>query len=323
MTRVASYILTALVAAAAGYSLILLTPVSHSPLAECHGKYPHIRPDFSCDEYTESTDILTTLRSTITQKVNQFELNGDAKRISIWVRDLSTLQWMGVRENEQYVPASLFKVPVMIAVYKYAEIQPDILKRTVTFQPSTFVPEIDKVAPEHRLTAGTTYTIEELVEQMIRYSDNEAYEILVRLLSPEFLTAVYADLGIVITASDTERSNLVTARSYANIFRSLYQGSYLTPVYSEKALSTLSHVDFEDGMRTAIPDSIQIAHKFGIRREVNAEGMTTSLKLHDCGIVYLPNHPYLYCILTDGTDEARLTAAISTLSKSIYQSFAR
>lgn len=321
MKRFIPFFLTALIAASVGYGAVYLRPSLTLISPICVGKFPHIRPDFNCDEYTESNGILTNLRSTIAEKARQFELNGDAKRVSVWVRDLSTLQWMGVREKEEFVPASLFKVPVMIAVYKYAEIQPEVLKQVVTFQPSTIVPEVDKVAPELRLIAGSSYTIEALVEQMIRFSDNEAYEILVRLLSPDFLTNVYSDLGIVISTNDNERSDLVTARSYANIFRILYQGSYLTPEYSEKALTVLSHVDHKDGVRASIPDSVDVAHKYGIRKEVDAKGNTVSLKLHDCGIVYLPDHPYLYCILTDGVDEVRLNSVIAALSKDVYRSF--
>lgn len=323
MRKTIPFVLIAIVAASIGYGVSRLSHRTETSPTTCKGKYSLIRPDFSCDEYTQSTDVLTSLRATLEKDVKQYELNRDASRISVWVRDLTTLQWMGVNEKELYAPASLFKVPVMIAVFKYAEIQPGILEQKVVFEASSLVPEIDRVEAEHRLVVGQEYTIAEIVVQMIKYSDNDAYAMLVNRLSDEFLSNVYGDLGMLVRPGMSTSEEIVNARSYANIFRSLYQSSYLTPEYSQKALEILSDTAFSKGARAGIPDTVPVAHKFGIRREINQNGSVGALKFHDCGIVYVPDHPYLYCVLTDGEDEQKLEAIITSLSKKIYASFAR
>ncbi len=321
MRRFMPYLLTAAVAAIFGYAAFYVIPHHSDSLSGCKGKYTLIRPDFSCDEYTQSTDVLTDLRATIEKDARQYELNRDAERISVWVRDLTTLQWVGIKEKELYAPASLFKVPVMIAIFKYAEIQPGILEQKVVFETSSLVPEVDRVEPGRRLTAGQEYTIEQIVVQMIKYSDNDAYALLVNRLSDEFLSNVYGDLGMAVRTGMSTDEEIVNARSYANIFRTLYQSSYLTPEYSQKALSILSDTEFSNGARAGVPHNVPIAHKFGIRREMAQDGRINSLKFHDCGIVYIPDHPYLYCILTDGSDEKKLEAIITSISKKIYMSF--
>jgi hypothetical protein len=63
-----------------------------------------------------------------------------------------------------------------------------------------------------------------------------------------------------------------------------------------------------------LPKSLAVAHKFGERELPNG-----IKQLHDCGIVYLPKHPYLLCIMTRGTDYDRLSTVISTISKKIYE----
>lgn len=300
------------------YGYFARSNVPTSPV--CTGQYSLIDPRFNCDEYSDSFAALSALQSTLGNKADKFILNKDATRISIWIRDLTTLQWVGVHEKEQYAPASLFKVPIMIAVYKYAEIQPSILGQKILYTAAAAGNVSDVLTDGTRLKEGTEYSVEQLVEQMIRYSDNEAFALLTQRLSTPFLAEVYSDLGIHLNENQTGLDDLVTARSYANIFRILYQSSYLTPEYSQKALSILASTGYTGGARAAIPDTVKIAHKFGVRREMDLQHNLESIKLHDCGIAYA-SQPYLFCILTEGTDETKLNTVISSLSSDIYGVF--
>ncbi len=299
----------------------LFTDSASFPRADrsCTDRYPLIDPSFSCDEYSESSAILRDLQTTLSESVKRYESTGDAARVSIWIRDLSTLQWLGVNEKEQYAPASLFKVPIMVAIFKYAEIQPGLLSQEIVFDPASFPVQSDLVDASLRMQPGKSYTVEDLVVRMIQNSDNEAFTMLTQRLSTEYLSEVYSDLGITLGKNEGMNDELVTARSYANIFRILYQSSYLTPEYSQKALDILSKTSFAGGSRTTIPESVKISHKFGSR--VEKEGSVVSYKLHDCGIVYAPNHPYLFCIMTDGRDQRLLNQIIATISGTVFESF--
>jgi hypothetical protein len=55
-----------------------------------------------------------------------------------------------------------------------------------------------------------------------------------------------------------------------------------------------------------------VAHKFGERI------MGDSFQLHDCGIVYYPDNPYLLCVMTKGHDFYKQQTAIQIISKFIY-----
>jgi len=81
----------------------------------------------------------------------------------------------------------------------------------------------------------------------------------------------------------------------------------------EKALDLLSQVEFKQGLNKNIPQNIEVAHKFGERQLQDK-----SVQLHDCGIVYYPNHPYLLCIMTRGTNYNSLSNVIGQISGSIY-----
>ena len=98
----------------------------------------------------------------------------------------------------------------------------------------------------------------------------------------------------------------------ASFFRILYNASYLTKDNSQKALDLLSKVDFTDGIRAGVPSSVKVANKFGEREVGNI------IQLHDCGIVYFKDHPYLLCIMSRGTDFTKLAASIKNISRLVY-----
>lgn len=312
-----SIILTILLVSVCAKWLVYDKSPAGAPAA-CSTNYEFISPRLNCDEYAESSGRLTALQTALSTKVRGYENDGSAKRISIWVRDLTTLQRLGIRETELYAPASLFKVPVMVAAFRVAETQHDFLNQVVTFKRGA-VADADRIEAEHQMKDGQEYTVQQLVEQMIRYSDNEALVELVNQMSPTFMSSVYGDLGISITTTQGMNDNIVTARTYANLFRALYDSTYLTPAYSEKALGILADTSFDEGARAGIPEDIKVAHKYGQRIEHDAFGNVISVKLHDCGIVY-GAHPYLFCFLTEGNSVNALENIIKTLSSEIYSS---
>jgi hypothetical protein len=44
-----------------------------------------------------------------------------------------------------------------------------------------------------------------------------------------------------------------------------------------------------------------------------------TVELHDCGIVYLNNNPYIITVMTRGTDMEKLAEAVATISKMTYE----
>jgi hypothetical protein len=64
-----------------------------------------------------------------------------------------------------------------------------------------------------------------------------------------------------------------------------------------------------------VPPEIVVSHKFGER---HFEGDVEIEQLHDCGIVYKPNHPYMLCIMTRGHDVRTLAPVIAQISKMVY-----
>lgn len=233
--------------------------------------------------------------------------------IAIYFRDLNNGPTFGIHQNDSFVPASLLKVPVMMAYYRKADNDPSVLEKKLLFVGSELPDGQQTILPAKRLTAGTEYTIEKLIEQMIVYSDNDALLLLFKALPLADHTHLYNLLG-VDSAVITNPTASLTAKQYAAFFRILYNASFLSQERSEKALSLLSQTDFDQGLRAGVPSEVIVAHKFG-ERQIN----TGERHLHDCGIVYYPKHPYILCIMTRGAETPTLARAVASISEFVYK----
>jgi hypothetical protein len=83
---------------------------------------------------------------------------------------------------------------------------------------------------------------------------------------------------------------------------------------SERALGLLSRVVFADGIVRGVPNQYAVAHKYGIRET----GSSNERQLHDCGIVYYPEHPYLLCVMSRGTNFDKLSETIQAISEVVF-----
>jgi beta-lactamase class A len=282
------------------------------------GKYKLVSPLLLCATYqptgTEAQN--AALKNALQNVINSSINSGAATDVSVYIRGFNG-NWIGIGENESYVPASLLKVPLMIAYYKEAEADPSVLNRTVSYNGSYDDNESETFKSPSNLKPGT-YTIEQLIDSMIINSDNNATRLLDEHINPQALATVYSDLGLTLPENGTASVAWMSAKQYSYFFRVLYNATYLTPEYSEHALELLTKPDFPRGLESSVPHGIAVANKFGERSVFNPNGTVTERELHDCGIVYAKN-PYLLCVMTRGKDFNNLTKVIQSVGKVVYQ----
>jgi len=238
-------------------------------------------------------------------------------QVSYYYRDLNNGLWTGINEKETFSPASLFKLPLLIAFLKKAETQPEILKYGFTYHAKDF----ENVEEEagFKKEEGKYYTTEDMLQQMIEYSDNSASLVLLNYIGDSAILAVIRDMNIAIGSGYNEKTNFVTVKAYASIFRVLYNCSYLNKEMSEKALSLMSHARYQKGIRGAIPPQIAMAHKYGKRDELTPGSTLKTLQLHHFALVYHPQKPFLLGIMTKGTNLALKEKLIHDLAALTYE----
>ncbi|MFA5777081.1 MAG: serine hydrolase [Parcubacteria group bacterium] len=278
--------------------------------------YNFINPLLECEMGGDSPILRSSeleIKKTIQDEV--IEKNPDVN-ISLYYRDLKNGPWFGINEQAGYSPASLLKVPLLIAYYKYAEQDPEIFEKIVLFDkpsPGFF----QQVRPKEHIEAGKSYAISQLIESMIKYSDNEATNLLFQNMDPQNLSLVFNDLGINMP-DIYDSNNSMSVKDYASFFRILYNASYLNRSMSEKALNLFSTIEYKNGLVAGTPEDILVSHKFG-ERESFSEDKQVVRQLHDCGIVYHPYRPYLICIMTKGKDFENLSKIVSNISNIVFE----
>ncbi len=282
--------------------------------------YPFINPTLDCGEIDQNISRIRNIDIQVRKIIEEEKEQKNITRASVFYRDLNTRRWFGVDDTADFYGASLLKLPLSIIYFKFAEIAPDVLNQKLT------LPKEDRnkneFFPSHKkiLTPGTEYTIQQLIEGMIIDSDNNPVAVLDSRIDPIFRSDILHDLGIEESTNDpTSPERYVNVRIYSNILRFLYNASYLNLEYSNTLLEYLSRTTFSEGIGKAIPEGIPIAHKFGEATRYAEDGSVASRILHDCGIVYAPNNPYVICIMTEGSDYTAMSNTIQRIAKTTFE----
>jgi beta-lactamase class A len=283
--------------------------------------YTFINPLLSCSAL-DGKDIeeFKPLRNRLTSVINNEVEQGNADQVSVYF-DRRDGTWLSINPDEKYFPASLMKVPVLIAVLKVAETDPSLLQKKITFLAQDDLNTIEYFHPTSTLEAGKTYTVEALLENMIEKSDNNALPLLLGVIDPKVFDEVLSDLGVTIPPGvASSLVDYLPIKTYTHFFKVLYNASYLSRPMSEKALSILSKTDFKEGIQAGVPGGTLVSHKFGERSFATTAQNNQPKELHDCGIIYLPDHPYLLCVMTKGKDFEKLSSVIEEISRVVYAS---
>lgn len=255
--------------------------------------------------------------------IGEAEMSGDITAISVYFRGFGDGSWFGIGEDIPYAPASLLKVPLMIAYLKRAQINDDSLQEKIQYEGGEDKNEKEFTRSASSLSPGT-YTVAELLDRMIIHSGNNSSETLEANVDKTFFKEVYTDLGLPFRQS-AEDIDFVSAKQFAIVLRVLYNASYLNRPMSEYGLSLLSKTDFKDGLLAGVPQDVMVAHKFGERAYGVIENQKLSMKIefHDCGIIYASDNPYILCIMTKGRSLEAQKHAIAGLSDLVYRSITK
>lgn len=275
--------------------------------------YKFISPLLECETNDNVSRLtgLNPLQKEVKDLVESEKNSGTIIDAAVYFRDLNNGPWFGVNEHAAFSPASLLKLPVMMAYYKKTESDPQLLGRKIKYEGKVQLLS-QYISPTNSIEAGKTYTIDDLLERMMIYSDNAALTVLEDNIESALIDKITLDLGVE-TATEATPEDFMSVKGYSGLFRILYNASYLEKNLSEKVLEVLSRTEFTKGIVAGVPSSIKVSHKFGERELPGG-----ARQLHDCGIVYYPNSPYLLCIMTKGNDFTLQESVIAKISSVIF-----
>lgn len=288
-------------------------PTNHSsttasPSVNLVERYPYLSKRIFAESQNDILINFIPLRAELREYVEKQE-----GKVGIYFEYLPSGTSIGVNATEEVRLASLSKVPIAMMIFKKIERGQLSLGDMLIIEKKHLDQGFGNLWSRGE---ETKLSVEELIRLALTESDNTAYNVLLGQLQGQELNEVYQNLDISITINlkADEKALQVSPKNYSSIFRSLYLASFLSKENSNYILNLLTQTSFNDKIVAGIPNTIKVAHKIGVfERLDNSQDVFI-----DCGIIYVPNRPYILCTFVLDTNE-QAQRHISTISKMIYE----
>ncbi len=244
--------------------------------------------------------------------------NKEADSVSVSFRDLNTGNRFSIGGNEKFLSESQWKLPLMIAYFKWSESNPLVLRKAITYNGKESDRDQGSPFPAKGIDPGKTYTVNDLIYRMIANNDAAAYALLQKNLPASRFEKILKDLDVEYDPNKREDS--LSLNSFAAFYRVLFNASYLSEEMSEKALRYLSQSTFRDGMASGIPQNISIACKHGGRLiTTTADNKEQKFyQIYEFGIIYHPNRPFLLGVMVRGDSVDGILKIIHDITSLTY-----
>ncbi len=248
--------------------------------------------------------------------------------VAVAVRDPENEVSWDRNPDRSFHAASTMKVPVMIEVYRQAELGrlsldhqlPVVNSFRSIVDGSNYKIEDDSDDAIYR-RLGEFMSARDLVYQMITVSSNLATNLLIDAVTPDSVQATMQRLGTRdmqvlrgvedIKAFQRGLSNTTTAADLALVMQRLMEGTAVSPASDEAMRGVLLAQQFGEMIPAGVPYDVEIAHK---------TGQITGIH-HDAAIVYPPlQNPFVLVILIEGLTDSQQSAALgASIAKAVYE----
>ena len=230
--------------------------------------------------------------------------------------DLQTGALIEYNGNVVFPQASSIKIPILAELYQQAEAGKLDLDAAVTLHAADAVGGSGDL--QESLKRGpVSLTVRQLLQAMIRTSDNTATNRLIAMASMDAVNRWIRDAGLRQTrlqrrmmdgqAAKENRENISTPVEMARIAEMLYEGKAVSPGASKEMIQLLTQV--KGDFRAAVPAAVAVAAKPGDLTGVRAE----------TGIIFLANRPFVLSVMSTFLEDGK--NPIPSVTRLVYEHF--
>jgi len=250
---------------------------------------------------------LGPLKKEIEDYLNESNLN-----VSVYMANLRDGASFEIQSNKAYPAASLNKLPLAILILRKVE--------SSNLSLNTNLSILDE---DRDMSSGSLYfkdisqlSVKELLYYMLSESDNTATNVLGRQATKEELTKLsdYIDFysNDIRKEEQPLKTTEITTKKVSNIFSSLYLSTVLEPKDSELILSYLKNTSFDIKKYANLPDEVAVVQKEGFHY------LDDGSFFHSCGIIYVKDSRFSFCIMTEGIDRNKAPFVIGEIVNKTY-----
>jgi beta-lactamase class A len=190
-------------------------------------------------------------------------------KVLVEVKNNSGKKIFSQNENEKVASASTIKVPIMMCVMELVH------QNKMNLADKYLLKNEDKLDGSQLSNAGIgkEFTILQLIEYMIIYSDNTATNILIKQLGRKDINLQIKKWGFTETtlnrimldfvAAKNGRENFITCHEANKMLEMIYKNQVANKKLCNEMLNILKRNDDRETIPNKIPKEIEIAHKTG------------------------------------------------------------
>ena len=291
-----------IVAFGAGFGVARSTTPKTSTPNDSAAHYPLLAKRIFIDDPNDTLINFVALRNKLQSRFDQV-----TEKKSFYFEYLPDGTSIRIGADTQLVAASLIKVPLVMNLYRAAELGRVDLAETVTVTDA----EVDGAYGDlWKNGAGYKLTLRQAAQAALEQSDNTAMHVVFDHVNGLLKPAEQSLEGLDIDQNLENGQAVINARSYSSVLKSLYFSSFLQTKDSQELLGFLSKSSETNRLTKYLPGSIAVAHKNG----VNNSGQWAE---SDCGIVYATHRPYIICAMV-GLPYDKANDFIANVSKDVY-----
>jgi beta-lactamase class A len=238
---------------------------------------------------------------------------------AVHILDLTSGDRFAVRDELQFPQASAIKVPILLELFRRAELEPGILRRRVTM--SDAVRTGGSGVLQVLTDGGSALSLEDYAIYMIQHSDNTATNVLIDELGIDAINDLSESLGArqtllqrkMIRPEQSARGNetLSTPRDAALIMEKIARCDLPMSAASCGRVREILELYKDGPIREPVPRDIPIAFKPG-----GITGVSTVW-----GLVGVPDRPYVIVVMSNyGGNGGGVIESVSALA---YDYFSR
>jgi len=266
-------------------------------------------------DFVAQEDFIVNLQP-LREQLNTLVTNYHDASVALYLESLNTGANININQNLYLVPASMAKLPLGLAVMKKVERGEWRLdNELVLLEDDRSTRSSNAPDPVHGYPVETRFTIAQLMEYLLTYSDNPAGNILNRNLES-------ADRALVIEETGTQElfteEGSINAKEQGRLFRVLYSSSFLKRANSQRILEWLAAAPFKHYLSAGLPDDVVFAHKYGESVAYNISA--------DSGIIYIPHRPVMLVVVikrpnSTAAEIERAETFMKEMGQAVYQYF--
>ncbi len=289
------------------------TPVRTAPLAALGDPAAHWLPATHGREASSPPDSAgAPARSgpALEQLLAEY-LPADNGTVAVYALHMRTGHEVALKADLRMTAASLFKIPVMVEVFRQQRQGRISWNQTLVVGPQHWVPGTGIL----QAYPGRRVSVQELVQLMMSVSDNVASVMLMDLVGRENINDTARALGLretlvhTYTARDPlgpDEENTTSARDLGLLLRRMAAGELIDRAASAEMIELMLQERVYDWMLRELPAEVRVAHKTGALPNVR----------NDAGIMFTPGGEVVLVVLTnDLRDQERGEETISRVAR--------